>query len=1344
MNSIQHRIALSIIVAVIIPLLIIIIFHNGQMKRYSEDVATEMLDAAHLISDSINRYANERTNELKVLTSNISELKKIQKPDSNHHNLIHNSLVNLVDLTKNYYFICVEDIEGKIIAHSGQKKDGSPVRDLTEVIDCNPAGSLKYDPVTITDSTHIVTVYHQNKLNIPTENSNNYILPIAVELNDDSRSANFRVFAYVDMDVLNDVMEKGLHALVDMGATDTGIVLVDRVGATITSKGKITISADNDRGMLSKDFFSRLQAKGNNISETKASAGWMFSQVQGYSEDRLINYYRPAQNDDSLQLRWAIVLHQSKAELLSFSNYNYYILTITVGFVFLVTIMVAILAGKFISSPLRSLTNNMNLYRKGVITSDIKEIDRKDEVGQLAKSFSLMREYLVDRSEIMESYFNQYQELKCAQDNSHQILMSSPDAIIVVDDQGMIVATNPAVTQLLGYQEDEMRSQPIEMLIPKRYENHTKLRNKYIQKPSHRPMGISNKLMALHKDGSEIQISIALSPIETYEGKQVLATIRDETSRIRYEAELKKLAAVAENTNNLVIVTDKWGKIEWVNYAFESKTGYLLHEIRGKKPGDVLDGPETDKNAIKKMKEALLKGESISIEVLNYTKNMEPIWLDKNIQPVKGERGLENYISIESDITERRKLEEDLLNANVNLELRVKKRTQQLEEAVAEAGAAAEAKTAFLATMSHEIRTPMNGVIGMVELVERTSLDGKQKKMLSTVKNSSNALLTIIDDILDFSKIEAGKLELSIEEVMLADLADEVIDALSTLAFDKSINIIVDTDPELPLLLADSVRLRQILFNLTGNAIKFTADAGYIEVNINIQKVIDDVMYTKISVSDNGIGIEPKAQIQLFQPFTQADVSTTRKFGGTGLGLSICTRLVELMDGEIELTSIPGEGSTFTVVVPLKIVGKVAQNCFVMNDITVLQIINNKKIRQKLTSSLTKFGATVYNCESAAQCDQFVGSEVKVEHNINIVISDLDSGDAMTDAIFIKESTDKFPDANIIFLRPADDISEYPGGEKITGNPLHVQQIIDLIYKKSIKSDTFLNGVNGIDGVDGVDGVDGLDLEADKALFVGKIILVAEDNEINQEMFKLQLDEIGINALIVDDGEKALNAWSEQNFDLILTDCHMPEMDGFELTHEIRKRENEYGYARIPIIAITANALNRESDNCINAGMDDYLTKPVGLNKLQTTIKKWMFNEGQLSFVDKGNNGLEDIAYEKTPVDVNVIAELIGDDVSMIMHFLDKFITTTPANISEIDNSIQLQKPENVKSFAHKLKSSASAIGAHRLVELCQSLEVMSVDYDEQDARSVLNDLQNEYLACSNFINEYSKRNREC
>ncbi len=402
-------------------------------------------------------------------------------------------------------------------------------------------------------------------------------------------------------------------------------------------------------------------------------------------------------------------------------------------------------------------------------------------------------------------------------------------------------------------------------------------------------------------DGEIVCMEIAISSLS---GSGIVGSMYDVTKQRRNQQELEKLSVVASFTDNLVVITDGSGCIEWVNDAFVKRTGYTLKEIAGLKPGRVLQGPETDREMAALIGQKLRQGESFQAQLLNYTKAGDSYWVEFHVTPIKNKDGvIERFIAVQSDITEL-------------------KRTQsELKIAKEKAEAASQAKSDFLATMSHEIRTPMNGIIGMSSLLLDTELAPKQREMVDAVRHSGDSLMTIIEDILDFSKIEARKLVLVEEAFRLDSVISGVVDLLQHKAASRHIGVIVRIAPHTPdSFLGDPGRLRQILMNLVGNGIKFT-DEGSIRIEVScLNSTSAGHVNLEISVTDTGIGMTAAQQSQLFQPFTQVDSSTTRRFGGTGLGLAISKRLVELMGGSIGVESKRFSGSRFWVRLPLRIV----------------------------------------------------------------------------------------------------------------------------------------------------------------------------------------------------------------------------------------------------------------------------------------------------------------------------------------------------------------------------------------------------------------------------------------
>jgi two-component system sensor histidine kinase/response regulator len=472
-----------------------------------------------------------------------------------------------------------------------------------------------------------------------------------------------------------------------------------------------------------------------------------------------------------------------------------------------------------------------------------------------------------------------------------KLIKAAPSAMIMVDREGTIVLANLQTENLFGYAEMELIGKPVELLVPGRFrENHPGQRNSFFASPQTRSMGAGRDLFGRRKDGTEVSIEIGLNPIETGEGLFVLASIVDITERKRAE---ERFRMAVEAAPNAMIMVDREGRIVLANLQTETMFGYARAELIGRQiemlvpdrfranhpgqRGSFFTNPRTrsmgaGRDLFGKRKD----GSEVSIEI--------------GLNPLETSEGIYVLASI-IDITERKKAEILLASQEAALE-------------------ASRMKSQFLANMSHEIRTPMNGIIGMTELLLNTQLNTRQADYAETIRRSAESLLTIINDILDFSKIEAGKLDLEFAEFDMNELFRDTEQVFSILAEKKEIRLIF-SKPSFPKRFkGDSGRIRQVLNNLIGNAIKFT-DQGEVSIGITVLEETKEAARLRFEVKDSGIGIPEESLAHLFQMFSQADSTTTRKFGGTGLGLSISKRLVELMGGKIDVKSAPGSGSVF-------------------------------------------------------------------------------------------------------------------------------------------------------------------------------------------------------------------------------------------------------------------------------------------------------------------------------------------------------------------------------------------------------------------------------------------------
>ena len=668
------------------------------------------------------------------------------------------------------------------------------------------------------------------------------------------------------------------------------------------------------------------------------------------------------------------------------------------------------------------------------------------------------------------------------------------------------------------------------------------------------------------------------------------------------------------------------------------------------------------------------------------------------------------------------------LRVNQNdLEKRVRERTVRADAAVAEAQealkraeAASRAKSEFLARMSHEIRTPMNGVLGMAELLRHsTTLDARQRRYAATIHQSGSALLDIINDILDFSKIEAGKLELDRAPFCLRDIVEDAVDILAERAHSKQLELICDIPAEFDTrVCGDGQRLRQVIINLISNAVKFT-ERGEVKIKVRHEGAGLLNSSFRFEVTDTGIGIKPESCAAIFESFAQEDSSTTRQYGGTGLGLAICKQLVELMGGQIGVSSTPGVGSTFYFSIPLPTdpTADRERRSTVLSRTRMLIVDDNQTNREILRHHLTSWGVTVTEASSGRAAMQLLGTALSGQFDVLILDAQMPD---MQGAALASQIRARAEFAEVPFLMMSSALSGAPMGDNSVdgvtawlSKPVRRAQLHACLA--SLLTDQFVAGRAAAGGPR--HDVAAAAHSSAKTSRVRRVLLV-EDNPVNQEVAVAMLQEIGVQAARAWSGEEALEKLVAERYDVVLMDCQMPKLDGYATTSRFREWEKEHQRPRTMIVALTANALTGDAEKCFAAGMDRYLSKPFSSDQLYQVLESCVADAEPPATAAK----LEDAVLDRQalgriralhrPGGPNLLAKVLGLYTSSSQALTDAMCSAAAANDAE-----------SVRQAAHALKSSSANVGAVAFADLCKEVELAAAGGKLDHARALVDGL---------------------
>lgn len=813
--------------------------------------------------------------------------------------------------------------------------------------------------------------------------------------------------------------------------------------------------------------------------------------------------------------------------------------------------------------------------------------------------------------------------------------------------------------------------------------------------------------IVLDQDGEHIYIANKFPLFDEHGTLYAIGTISTDITQIKH---ISNSLRENEERLNLALKSAEAGTWSWDILKDKFTWDDYTHHLFGLKPKTFpgyyeatlsLIHPDDRKQVANTVEQTLNEGTEFNSEfriirpnqAIRYLGLRGRVYRDDIDQPIR-------MTGVCWDITERKQADAAL------------RRQKEIAEELAEqAKEASQAKSAFLAAMSHEIRTPLNGVISMTGLMADTILSTEQREYVETIRISGEALLSVINDILDFSKIESGRMELEKIDFDIYALVEDTIELVAAQIQSKGIAIgaFIESDVP-PWLTGDSSRIRQVLNNLLSNAAKFT-EQGEISVKVQLEKKIDKTVTILFQVSDTGIGISPEIRSQLFQPFSQGDSSTSRKYGGTGLGLAISKRLVEILGGTITLESSPGRGSTFSFSIPLlecKIPNAeeaapidLSEKCAGLRILCVDDNAINREVVKRQTESWKM------RCDVAANAAEALSMLKKATNEkdpyVLALIDYIMPGMNGLELIQIIRQLKEFESIFIILLSSL-------------GTTFSIEELktldIAMSLSKPVRQTKLCENIAAVLTIAHEKNGPLIPQKEIKPVIpqssLKTRILLAEDNAINRQVALRILDKIGYRADIANNGIDVLQAIKKYPYDLILMDCQMPEMDGYTATEKIRELEKKQK-GHIPIIAMTAHALKGDREKCLSAGMDDYIAKPIDIKMLAIILNRWT----QKATIDQNKNKeTPDISNLPSPsdkkrnlIDWGRLHDIFGEDSTIIKEFIKNFLSSNQVLIKELQSAIQKKQQQQTKELFHRLKGSAGNSGMASLYEACKHSE---------------------------------------
>lgn len=953
---------------------------------------------------------------------------------------------------------------------------------------------------------------------------------------------------------------------------------------------------------------------------------------------------------------------------------------------------------------------------------------------------------------------DQYQARKALQDREQQfasLLDSTPDPMLIVDAQGHITMVNLQAEKFFGYQRQEMLGRTIEFLMPQRFqERHPQLRDMYVHNPITRPVSNRNRLLILNKAGKEIPVEISLSPIETENGLLIATALRDISERVSTENERNKQMHLLQKTKEevrgnfeaLQAILDAASSgivlVKGVDRVIVS-ANHRLHQMFGYEPDSLIgvsnkvwysdeqEWAEVGAVAYK----SIWEGDTYSTEVEVKRKDNSLFWARITGHAVDWTTPDKGAVLIVDDITAEHEAANALIHAK-----------EIAEEA-------AQTKSDFLANMSHEIRTPMNAVIGLSHLLLKSNLDPKQRDFMRKIQQSSQHLLSVINDILDFSKIEAGKISIENTEFELEKVLDNCVTLIQQKASSKGLELLFDIELDVPdYLIGDPTRLGQILINFTNNAVKFT-DHGEIVVEVKIKEQDEHAVVLYFAVKDTGIGLTPDQCERLFQSFQQADTSTTRKYGGSGLGLVISKRLAELMGGTVGVHSEFGKGSTFWFTARLERSTHASRSLIPQPDLRgrkVLVIDDNDYAREVICNLLRSMSFVTKDFSNAAEAIQEIQRADQENQAYEIVFLDWKMPDR--DGIQIAQTIQhlavkQIPQMVMVTAFDRDEviqIARSSGIQEVLMKPVTASALFDTALQ------IFDQKAAAQKNPESAHSAHPEQIRSSHRLAIqGAEILLIDDNEMNQDVAVEILRDLGIHVEVANNGLIAIDmihqkAARGEMYDLVFMDMQMPVLDGVAATKQLRE---DTRFQNLLIIAMTANAMQSDKDLCMQAGMNDHLSKPIDPEQLEQRLYHWLEHkvirhtyvprwrhpalnpendaiehttEVQLQQAASSNSNLQlgasttsDQVDESKLIPSNIIGlnteaglKRVLGKATLYLSMLTKFSDSQSVAIKQMQTALNTGDLAQLKLLAHTMKSVSGTIGAAHVQELSAALEL--------------------------------------